>query len=73
MVSVSGKISLSEENEKRHQLHIGRSKNAGDCNKKFSQIKSVLKFKDNLSCFSWLLDFVSSTIIEDESKCNQIK
>ena len=30
VVSVSGKISLSKENEKRHQLHIGRGKNAGD-------------------------------------------
>ena len=59
-------------NEKRHQLYIGRGINDGNCIEKFSQIKSVLKFKDNLSCFSWLFDFVSSTIIEDESKCNQI-
>ena len=72
MESVSRKISLSEENEKRHQLYIGRGINDGNCIEKFSQIKSVLKFKDNLSCFSWLLDFVSSTIIEDESKRNQI-
>ena len=43
MVSVSGKISLSEENEKRHQLHIGTGKNAGDYIKRFSQITSLLK------------------------------
>ena len=72
MVSISGKISLYEENNKRHQLHTGRGKNVSDFFERFSQIKSALKFMDNLSYFSWLLGFVSSTTIDDESKRNQI-
>ena len=45
------------------QLEYGRH-----CVEKFCEIKSELKFKDNSTYFSWLLDFISSTVVEDESK-----
>ena len=31
-----------------------------------------MNFEDNFTCFSWLLNFISSTVIQDELRQNQI-
>ena len=33
--------------------------------KKLFEIKSEMNFKDNFTFLSWFLDFISSTVIED--------
>ena len=43
MVRVSGKINISDENEKCHQLHIGIGKSARDGIKKFTQLKKCIE------------------------------
>lgn len=44
----------------------------GDCVEKFCKIKNELKFEVNFTFFSQLLDFMLSTVIEDESRRIQI-
>ena len=35
-------------------------------------MESELNFEDNFTCFSWLVDFISSTVIQDELRRNLI-
>ena len=37
-----------------------------------SWYKSEFNFEDNFTCFSWPLDFIPSTVIQDEQRRNQI-
>ena len=33
---------------------------------------SEFNFEDNFTCFSWPLDFISSTVIKDKQRQNEI-
>ena len=55
-----------EDNTQRDNLLAGKWQRLR-WNKEFvSWDKSELKFEHNFTCFSWLLDFISSTVIQDE-------
>ena len=53
---------------RRYNFYIGKGNEARQALGVFISIKEELKFRDNLTCFAWFLDVISSSVINDHIK-----
>ena len=62
------KKSHVEECSRRYNVYIGKGNEARQALAEFISIKEELKFRDNLTCFAWFLDIISSSVMNDDIK-----
>ena len=56
----------------RYNFYIGKGNEARQALGEFISIKEELKFRDNLTCFVWFLDIISSLVMNDDIKKKSI-
>ena len=65
---MASKKSNVEECSRRYNFYIGKGNEARQAFGEFISIKEELKFRDNLTCFAWSLDIISSSVMNDHIK-----
>ena len=67
-ILMATKKSHVEECSRRYNVYIGKGNEARQALGEFISIKEELKFRDNLTCFAWFLDIISSSVMNDDIK-----
>ena len=62
------KKSNVKECSRRFNLYIGKGNEPRQALGEFISIKEELKFRDNLACFVWFIDIISSSVMNDDIK-----
>ena len=57
-----------EEYSRRFNLYIGKGNEARKTLGEFISINEEFKFRDNLTCFFWFVDIISSSVMNDDIK-----
>ena len=65
---MASKKSNVEECSRRYNFYIGKGNEARQAFGEFISIKEELKFRDNLTCFAWSFDIISSSVMNDHIK-----
>ena len=67
-ILMATKKSHVEECSRSYNVYIGKGNEARQALGEFISIKEELKFRDNLTCFAWFLDIISSSVMNDDIK-----